>query len=192
MPPGNGLRIGIDRDGDGFGDGDELDGGTDPTDAGDTPTDVAPVCSTVNPVQFKTATLTDRTGRLSVRADLLLGTYTQESVAASASDNDGAIFADLVAGNLIVPKGAGFKFKAPRGSVGITDVSVREKRNSGGIFTVTLKTKGAWPVGSATKGDTNDRGHVEHRWHVLPESTRSTSADPSGLPLMRTAPPSLR
>ena len=37
MPPGSGLRIGIDRDEDGFFDRDEIDGGSDPADPGSTP-----------------------------------------------------------------------------------------------------------------------------------------------------------
>ena len=36
-PPGSGVRIGVDRDEDGFFDRDELDGGSDPADPGDTP-----------------------------------------------------------------------------------------------------------------------------------------------------------
>ena len=42
---------------------------------------------------------------------------------ATVGDSDGAIFAGGVAGNLIVPKGTGFKYKAPRGTIGITDVT---------------------------------------------------------------------
>ncbi len=152
VPPGDGLRIGIDRDGDGFGDGDEIDQNTDPTNAADVPTDVAPVCSIVNEVQFKTATVSDRHGRVSLRADVLLGAYGQELIGVSAGDTAGAkIFADVVAGNLVVPKGSGFRYKAPRGATGITDVSIKEKRNSGGIFTVIVKTQGAWPPGTAHK-----------------------------------------
>ncbi|XXY47272.1 thrombospondin type 3 repeat-containing protein [Sorangium sp. So ce269] len=37
VPPGSGVRIGLDRDGDGFRDGDEEDEGSDPADAGSTP-----------------------------------------------------------------------------------------------------------------------------------------------------------
>ncbi len=37
VPPGSGVRIGIDRDGDGFPDGDELLAGTDPANAGSKP-----------------------------------------------------------------------------------------------------------------------------------------------------------
>lgn len=154
VPPGSGLRIGIDRDGDGYGDGDERDNGSDPTDAGSIPTGVPPVCATVSPALWKSATLTDKTGRLSLRGDLFLGAYAQEPVSASADDNDGAIFADGVAGNVIVPKGSGFKYKAPRGATGVTEVAVKEKRNSGGIFTVTVKTKGAWMQGAADEDET--------------------------------------
>ncbi len=149
VPPGSGIRIALDRDDDGFGDGDEVDNGTDPTSGVSVPTGVAPVCSSVSTTLYKTATITDKQGRLSLRGEILLGTYTQEAVAVTISDTDGAVFTGSVAGNLIVPKGKGFKYKAPRGSVGVTDVSVKEKRNSGGIFTITMKTKGAWPLGSA-------------------------------------------
>ena len=37
VPPGSGQRIGIDRDGDGFLDGDERDAHSDPADAASTP-----------------------------------------------------------------------------------------------------------------------------------------------------------
>src|SRR5262249_2845945 len=37
VPPGSGVQIGVDRDGDDYFDGDERDAGTDPTDAGSTP-----------------------------------------------------------------------------------------------------------------------------------------------------------
>ena len=37
VPPGSGMRIGVDRDEDGFFDRDELDAGSDPTDPLDTP-----------------------------------------------------------------------------------------------------------------------------------------------------------
>jgi len=154
VPPGEGVRIGIDRDGDSFGDGDELDNGSDPSDAGSVPTGVSPVCETLTPTVFKTATLTDKTGRISLRAEVLLGSYAQERVAASANDSDGLIFTGGVAGNLIVPKGTGFKYKAPRGTIGVTDVTVKEKRNSGGIFTITFKTKGAWTIGAADEDET--------------------------------------
>ncbi len=154
VPPGSGVRIGIDRDGDTYGDGDEIDNGSDPADAGSVPTGVAPVCSSVTATVFKSATLSDKAGRLSLRGEVLLEDYAQEPVSASATDSDGPIFAAGVAGNLVVPKGSGFKYKAPRGTIGVTDVLVKEKRNSGGIFSVTLKTKGAWAVGGADEDET--------------------------------------
>jgi hypothetical protein len=43
VPPGSGLRMGIDRDCDGFRDRDELDAGSDPADPLSTPTSVGPV-----------------------------------------------------------------------------------------------------------------------------------------------------
>ncbi len=155
VPPGSGLRIGVDRDGDGYGDGDELDNASDPSDANSVPSGISPVCSSVSPVIYKSATMSDKSGRLSLKADVLINHYTQEAVSASATDGNGPIFADGVAGTAIVPKGSGFKYKAPKGTTGITDVGVKEKRNSGGIFTVTLKTKAAWPVGSADQDETS-------------------------------------
>jgi YVTN family beta-propeller protein len=149
VPPGAGSRIAIDRDGDTFGDGDEIDAGSDPTDGGDVPTGVPSLCENVTNVLFKSATLTDKTGRLSLRGEVLLGSYAQEAISVTASDSDGLIFADGVAGNLLVPKGSSFKYKAPKGTLGLTDAQVKEKRNSGGIFTITLKTKGAWAIGAA-------------------------------------------
>ena len=154
VPPGSGLRIGLDRDGDSYGDGDEVDNGSDPSDAGSIPTGVSPVCASVNPTVFKSATLSDKSGRLSLRAELLLNAYAQEAVSASASDSDGAIFADGVAGNQIVLKGTTYKYKAPKGTTGVTDVTLKEKRNSGGIFTITLKTKSAWAPGTADEDET--------------------------------------
>ncbi|MEO6028836.1 MAG: beta-propeller fold lactonase family protein [Candidatus Binatia bacterium] len=173
VPPGEGLRIGIDRDDDGFGDGDELDNGSDPSDAGSVPAGISPVCQTLTATIFKSATLSDKTGRTSLRAEVLLGSYAQERVSATANDSDGIIFTGGVAGNLILPKGTGFKYKAPRGTLGVTDVTVKEKRNSGGIFRITLKTKGAWAIGAADEdefttaltlnvGGTCFRGNAKH------------------------------
>ena len=68
----------------------------------------------------------------SLKAEVLLGAYAQEPVSTNASDSGGAIFAAGVAGNLIVPKGSGFAYTAPHGTTGITNVKVKEKRNSGG------------------------------------------------------------
>jgi hypothetical protein len=153
VPPGSGLRIGVDRDDDGYGDGDEVDHGTDPTNAASTPTGIAPLCASITPTLFKTANLIDKSGRLSLRAEILLGAYGQERVSTNADDSGGSIFAGGVAGNLVLPKGTGFKYKAPKGTLGVTDVTLKEKRNSGGIFTVTVKTKGAWTVGAADEDE---------------------------------------
>jgi hypothetical protein len=153
VPPGSGVRIGIDRDGDSYGDGDEVDGGSDPADAGSVPTGVAPVCATITPTTFKSAIITDKSGRLSLRAEVLLGGYGQEAVSATATDSDGPIFAVGVAGNQVVLKGSTFKYKAPSGSTGLTYVTLKEKKNSGGVFKVTARTKGAWTAGAADEDE---------------------------------------
>jgi hypothetical protein len=155
VPPGSGVRIGVDRDGDTYGDSDEIDNGSDPADPNSVPTGIAPICNSVTPTVFKSASISDKSGRLSLKGEVLLGTYTQETVAANAADGDGPIFADGVSGNLIVPKGSGFAYTAPKGTTGITNVKVKEKKNSGGIFTVNVKTKSAWPLGTANGDETN-------------------------------------
>jgi YVTN family beta-propeller protein len=154
VPPGSGVRIGIDRDGDSYADGDEVDGGSDPADAGSVPTGVAPVCGSITTTTFKSATMVDKSGRLTLKAEVLLGDYANEAVSTSASDGDGQIFAAGVGGNSLILKGTTYRFKAPRGSVGLTDVIIKEKKNSGGVFTVTAKTKGAWALGGADEDET--------------------------------------
>ena len=67
------------------------------------------------------------------------------------------IFTAGVAGNLIALKGSSFKYRAPRGTTGVIQVTLREKRNSGGIFAVTLKTKAAWTAGAADEDETTTR-----------------------------------
>ncbi len=154
VPPRSGVRIGIDRDGDSFGDRDELDAGSDPADAASTPAGGAAVCRTLTAATFRRATLRDERGQLSLRADVSLGTYAQETVSVVAEDGGGEIFSGNVPGASIVAKGHGFKYSAPRGATGITKVTVREKKHSGGTFKVTLKTKYAWTPPKADEDET--------------------------------------
>jgi hypothetical protein len=152
VPPGSGVRIAIDRDGDGAADGDERDAGTDPADPGDLPADTVPICTTTTNVTFKRATLSDRGGALSLITELDLDAYAQETVSLVATDPTGQIMAEAVPGASIALKGSTFRYKSPLGghTQGIKTITLKEKRNSGGIFKITLRTTHAWPAGQAT------------------------------------------
>ena len=152
VPPGSGPRLGLDRDGDGFGDADEIDHGSDPANAASTPSGVPQICDSTTSFVFRRATLRDSRGTLSLLAkDVPITTYTQEPVSVVLADGGGTIFGGIVPGASILPKGSGFKFQAATGSTGITSVTVCENRSLPGHFKVTLRTKGAWPVGSANE-----------------------------------------
>lgn len=103
------------------------------------------------PVTFKRATLTDRRGVLSLTAEIDLDAYAQESFSLVATDVDGPITTETVAGTSIEPKGSNFRYRTPNGTTGITTMTLREKRNSGGIFKVTLRTIQAWAPGAANQ-----------------------------------------
>jgi hypothetical protein len=152
VPPGSGLRIAIDRDGDGAADGDEIDAGTDPADAGDLPTGGVPLCTSTTAVTFKRATLNDRRGALSLNAELDLDAYAQETVSLIATDPTGDIMAEAVPGTSIVLKGSTYRYKSALGggTHGIKTLTLKEERNSGGVFKITLRTTNAWPAGEAT------------------------------------------
>jgi len=153
VPLGSGVRIGLDRDGDGAGDGDERDAGTDPANPASTPPGATPVCTALTPVTFKRATLTDKRGVLSLSIEIDLDTYAQETVALSATDSDGTIMADTVPGTSIELKGSGYRYRAPKGTTGIKTLTLREKRNSGGIFKITVRTNDAWLPGAANQAE---------------------------------------
>jgi hypothetical protein len=155
VPPGSGARIGIDEDGDGAADGDERDAGTDPADPGSVPSGAPQVCQTSTATEFKRATLSDRSGVLSLTAEIQLGTYAFESVGLAAADSDGPITSETVPGSAIVLKGSSYKYHAPKGTNGIQTITLREKRDSGGLFKITLRTKHAWPEGAANEDATS-------------------------------------
>ncbi|MBI3766957.1 MAG: hypothetical protein HY271_00515 [Deltaproteobacteria bacterium] len=152
VPPGSGVRLGIDHDGDGFGDRDELDAASDPENAASVPAGGTPICTSVANFVFKRAALRDRRGALSLLArDVPLTTYTQQGVATVLNDGGGAIFVGSVPGASIIPKSSSFKFKALSGSTGIVAVTVKENRHVPGLFGVAVKAKGAWTVGLANE-----------------------------------------
>ena len=153
VPPGSGVRLGIDRDDDGFADRDEIEAGSDPADPASTPSGVDPVCGAVTSFVFKKASFKDSIGRFTLQAkDLPLGSYAQETVGVSTFDGGGAIFGGNVAGASIIPKGSGFKFAAASGATGVTRVTVRGNKRSPGLFKIMLKTKEAWAPPLADEG----------------------------------------
>jgi DNA-binding beta-propeller fold protein YncE len=152
VPTGSGLRLGIDHDGDGFGDRDELDAGSDPENAASLPAGGTPICTSTTGFIFRRATMSDHRGALSLAAkDVPLTTYTQQAVATVLTDSGGTIFVGSVPGASIIPKGSSFKFKAPAHSTGIVGVAVKENRHAPGLFGRSVKTKGAWTAGLANE-----------------------------------------
>jgi len=150
VPPGSGVRIGVDRDGDTFGDSDEIDAGSDPQDPNSTPPGGIAICASVTTFPFTKASLKDSRGQLSVSAkDVPLGSYAQETVSVVASDGGGTIYAGNVPGASIVPKGSGFRFRAPRGATGITAISVKARGSTPTLFKITLKTRAGWVAPAA-------------------------------------------
>jgi len=148
VPPGSGLRIGIDEDGDGAADGDERDAGTDPADPGDRPATPPLFCITNSAFSFRRATLSDRSGTLALTAEVRLGSYNHEAIAISASDSDGSIMNDTVAGNAVEQKGSAFRYHAPKGETGIKSITLHERD---GLFKVTLRASHAWAPGAANQ-----------------------------------------
>jgi hypothetical protein len=150
VPPGSGTRIGIDRDGDGYADRDELDAGSDPENPASIPSGASQVCQSTSSFTWKSATISDHTGKLSLTGkDVPTGSYLQGDVAVHVSDGGGSIYSGVVPGASIVLKGRTYKFAAPSGSTGIIRISLKEDSHLLGHFKVTLKTKSAWPPGSA-------------------------------------------
>ncbi len=148
-PPGSGVRIGIDQDGDGFADGDERDAASDPADALSIPTGAPMVCETTVPVTFRRAALKDRTGALSLAAEVQLGSYAHAPIGVVAADGDGPIFHATVAGAAVIQKGSGFRYRAPKGATGIHSIALRAKRNAFGVFKVSVGATRAWSAGLA-------------------------------------------
>ncbi len=146
VPPGSGVRIALDRDGDGYGDTDEIDNGSDPTDPNSTPTGVTKVCSSSQSVVWKNATLIDHSGVLSlVGNDVPLGTYAQEDVATTTTlFGNTTVFSQTIPGASIVLKGSTYKFSAPSDSTGVIRVTVKDSRKTPGLFKLKVKAKHAW------------------------------------------------
>jgi DNA-binding beta-propeller fold protein YncE len=141
VPEGEGLRIGVDRDLDGFGDIDEVDGGSDPTDVGS-----LPCTSTESSFVFRKAALKDSRGKLIVSAEVSLATpYAASTVSVAALDGGGTFFSQSVLGSSFEQNNSGttWSFKAEKGVTGVTRVKVKST-STPGLYRVTVKTNGAW------------------------------------------------
>ncbi len=146
VPPGDGARIGIDRDGDGFRNGDEIDGGGDPADELSLP------CATPTTVTYKAAKVLDKKGKLTLKAEIVLPGYTGDAtVQVSADDLSGVFFDSGVLGSDFVPnsKASKFQYKGPKRTPGIVKIQVKEDRKVADGYKVSVKTKEAWTLGEA-------------------------------------------
>jgi DNA-binding beta-propeller fold protein YncE len=150
VPPGSGVRIGLDRDADGYGDRDELDLGSDPENPASIPSGGIQICASTSPFTFKSARVTDKSGNLSLIAvDVPLTTYAQETISVELV---GLLFSRsysaTIPGASILLKGKSYKYTAPGGSTGLIRILVKENSKAPGLFKVTAKTKKAWPAGT--------------------------------------------
>jgi DNA-binding beta-propeller fold protein YncE len=146
VPEGEGERIGVDRDLDGFGDIDEVDGGSNPADAGSLP------CTESTPgFLYKKAAFKDSRGKLGITAEVtLVGTYAGETISVAALDGGGTFFSQAIEGSSLVLNNAGntWSFKAAKDATGITRFKIKEGRDPG-TYKVTVKTKEGWTAPGA-------------------------------------------
>jgi DNA-binding beta-propeller fold protein YncE len=146
VPTGEGVRIGIDRDLDDFGDSDEVDGGSNPADAGSLP------CTESTPAfLYKKAALKDSRGKLSMTAEITLAQpFAGNTISVAALDGGGTFFSQAIEGSSLVLNNAGntWSFKAAKGVTGITRLKIKEGRDPG-EYRVTVKTNEAWTAPGA-------------------------------------------
>jgi hypothetical protein len=153
VPPGEGQRMGLDRDEDGAFNGDERDAGSDPTSATSLP------CVSPTSITYKSATILDAKGKLSVKAELVLPGYAgDETLQFVVSDSDATIFDSGVLGSEFVAnsKGDKFYYKGPSKTPGIVKILVKEDKKVANGFKVSVKGKEAWtpPLANETEATT--------------------------------------
>lgn len=152
VPPGEGVRIGIDRDADGFRDADETDAGTDPA----SPTSI-PCVSSTN-VTFDSAKLYDAKGRLTLKANVAFGPYQRETLNVIVSDGGGIILDDGFLGSATKANSSetSFKFKGAKGAPGINRATIKEDKKVPGQLKLNVKTKDGWapPAADETPAST--------------------------------------
>jgi hypothetical protein len=146
VPPGEGFRIGVDRDSDGFRDADELDAASDPANELSLP------CTSMALFGAKDRARTrDNKGQLNLKASIVLGTYDRDTLEVIVADG-GGIFLDagLLGTELEVNNQATtYKFRSKEGP--INKLSVKEDKRVPGGFKVSVRTREAWPLGSANE-----------------------------------------
>ncbi|MFN2377237.1 MAG: YncE family protein [Candidatus Binatia bacterium] len=141
VPTGEGERIGIDRDLDGFGDIDEVNNGSDPASALS-----LPCLTSESGVVFRRASLQDSRGRAILKTEVMLTEpYAGGQISVEAEDDDGPIVSALVEdGSFTVnSKGNVHKYKAPKNTAGIVRVSVKALK-APGLYRILVKTDAAW------------------------------------------------
>ncbi len=150
VPPGSGVRLGIDRDEDGFFNRDELDAGGDPANALS-----LPCTSLTSSFVYRSAKFKDKRGKLNLKAEVVLGSYASETIQIIASDGGGVILDSGVLGAQILPNSSGkvFKFKGPKKQPGITKIIVKANKKVAGGFKVSVKTKDAWTPPAADESE---------------------------------------
>jgi len=144
VPVGEGYRIGLDRDLDGYRNADEVGAGSDPGDEASTP-----CATTTSNFVYTKAKLQDSKGKLQIKADMTLSSaYTGGVVSVVAMDGGGIIFTGEI--GALTPNNAATKYtyKAPMDSTGITKVAVKAMKDPG-VYRVTMKTSAAWTPPSA-------------------------------------------
>jgi YVTN family beta-propeller protein len=153
VPPGEGLRIGVDRDEDGFRDGDEIDSGSNPANAASIP------CASLTPVTYDSAKIYDANGRLTLKTKILFGSYQYETLNISISDSGGTIFDDGIMGGEIKANSreTAFKFKGAKGVGGVDRVKIKEDNKVPGQLKILVKVKDGWvaPAADETEATTD-------------------------------------
>jgi DNA-binding beta-propeller fold protein YncE len=151
VPPGDGGRIGIDRDGDGFRDADETDAGANPANPLSMP------CVASTGVTFRSAKLLDRKGRLTLKGEVAFGEYQRETVEILATDSGGLIFDGGVLGidfKANKPETV-FKYKGAKGVTGISRLTIKEDKKVVGQLKVNAKIVDGWAPATATDTEAN-------------------------------------
>ncbi|HYC54747.1 MAG TPA: hypothetical protein VEL28_07400 [Candidatus Binatia bacterium] len=152
VPPGEGVRIGVDRDVDSFFDTDETDNGGNPTDASS-----LPCMTTEASFDFDKAALIDEKQRMTFKTEIeltgALDLEDDDDLQLVASDGDGTILDAFLDGAVFVQAGSGFKYKAPKGSTGITKAIIKPSATPG-LYKVSLKVSGGW-ISSADEDESS-------------------------------------